>query len=58
MIIPLFYSCHKLARLKGMRKKTLQNLKKIDNQDPMVTHSYRIMIDVIDKKMATLAVNK
>ncbi|WP_261374440.1 hypothetical protein [Dokdonia sp. Hel_I_53] len=41
-----------------MRRKTLQNLKKISTQDPMATHSYKIMIDVIDKKLATLAVNK
>ncbi|EAQ40381.1 hypothetical protein ACFO5T_13175 [Dokdonia genika] len=54
----LFYSSEKLRRLKSYRKKAISNAKKWSGRDEMASHSYQIMVKVIDQKVSALTVNK
>ncbi|WP_298350994.1 hypothetical protein [uncultured Dokdonia sp.] len=54
----LFYSSEKLRRLKAYRKKAISNAKKWNGTDEMASHSYQIMVKVIDQKVSALTVNK
>lgn len=57
-MISLFYSSNKLARLKTIRKKALCNAKKWSTKDEVASHSYQVMVKVIDEKLSALSVNK
>jgi len=54
----LFNSTPQLRRLKAYRKKAMCNVKKWSNKDEMASHSYQIMVHVIDQKLSALTVNK
>lgn len=54
----LFYSSDQLARLKTIRKKALCNAKKWSTKDEAASHSYQVMVKVIDEKLSALSVNK
>lgn len=57
-MISLFYSSDKLKRLKTYRKKAIANAKKWSQKDEMASHSYQIMVRVIDQKLSAITVNK
>jgi len=48
----------KLSHLKCKRKRALNKAKKWSNTDQMASHSYQIMVEVIDKKLSLLTVDK
>lgn len=50
--------CYKLVRLRAIRKKALNKAKKWNSKDDMASHSYKIMVEVIDRKLSLLTVNK
>ncbi|WP_379953109.1 hypothetical protein [Dokdonia sp. R78006] len=54
----LFNTSPKLRRLMAYRKKAMCNAKKWSNKDEMASHSYQIMVHVIDQKLSALTVNK
>ena len=57
-MLSLFTSSEKLRRLLTHRKKALLNAKKWSDTDEMASHSYQIMVKVIDQKLSALSVNK
>lgn len=42
----------------NFRKKAQMNAKKLQSKDQMESHSYKIMVDVIDQKLSALSVDK
>ncbi len=58
MKFPYFHHLYRSIRLKIIRKKALQKINRLKTQDEMSSHSYKIMVDVINKKLTALSVNK
>lgn len=53
-----FYLSNQQARLKSIRKKALFNAKKWSTIDQEASHSYKVMVKVIDQKLSAISVNK
>ena len=53
-----FQNLYQSTRLKTIRKKAIQRLKYLNNKDDVSSHSYKILIEVVNKKLNALSVNK
>lgn len=58
MISPYLQHLYQSVRLKTIRKKALQRIKHLKNKDEVSSHSYQILVEVINKKLTALSVNK